>query len=296
MSEPFDVVNVDSWELSSGESSGGEEKAWLVDPEGTAWLFKPRTDHGTWAQGEDWAEKITTQLAALLEIPTAEAEFAVRNGRLGSISRSLTADTFELQHGAVLIGAALPGFVTHSRHRSGHTLEIIRTVLDGVGPPAKHPTLTSFDVFAGYLVLDALVANQDRHEENWAVLRPIAATGAVALALAGSYDHGSSLAFNLQDSKRADHLANGTVERYAGKARAQRFERATDGQLTLVELAHRALGLATTTARELWVASLVRVDDEVLHRTVDCAENLSDSARKFTEELLITNRRRLLHE
>lgn len=29
----------------------------------------------------------------------------------------------------------------------------------------------AFDQFCGYLLLDALVANRDRHEENWAFCR-----------------------------------------------------------------------------------------------------------------------------
>lgn len=31
--------------------------------------------------------------------------------------------------------------------------------------------MTGFDVFVGYLLLDALVAKRDRHEQDWAVLR-----------------------------------------------------------------------------------------------------------------------------
>ncbi len=121
--------------------------------------------------------------------------------------------------------------------------------------------MTSFDVFAGYLVLDALIANQDRHEEKWAVLRPLTTQG--NLALAGFYDDGSSLGFNLRDEKRVAHLANSTVEKYARKGRAQRFEQATDGRLTLVELAHRALAVATAPARARWMAAVDALTDEV---------------------------------
>lgn len=161
-------------------------------------------------------------------------------------------------------------------------------------PPAQCEGLTAFDVFAGYLVLDALVANQDRHEENWALLRPLVPTG--GLLLAGSYDHGSSLGFNLRDEKRTAHLADGTVEEYARRGRAQRFEKATDGQLTLVELAHRALDRASAAARERWTSALDAVSDEVLENTVDRIPEMSDPTRRFTLALLIANRRRLAHD
>jgi hypothetical protein len=32
--------------------------------------------------------------------------------------------------------------------------------------------MSAYDVFCGYLVLDALVANSDRHDHNWAVFLP----------------------------------------------------------------------------------------------------------------------------
>lgn len=65
--------------------------------------------------------------------------------------------------------------VTKSRakHREGHTLTNIQRALRDLNPPPdqeelKH--LAAYDVFCGYLVLDALVANRDRHDHNWAVL------------------------------------------------------------------------------------------------------------------------------
>jgi hypothetical protein len=56
------------------------------------------------------------------------------------------------------------------------------------------------DVFVGYILLDALVANQDRHHENWAAIRDC------ELRLAPTFDHGSGLARNLTDDKRRIHL------------------------------------------------------------------------------------------
>jgi hypothetical protein len=66
---------------------------------------------------------------------------------------------------------------------------------------------TAFDVFAGYVVLDAWVANRDRHDNNWAVLRPITLS-ADPLRLCGSYDHASSLGFNVTDEERSVRLAD----------------------------------------------------------------------------------------
>lgn len=47
---------------------------------------------------------------------------------------------------------------------------------------------SALDVFAGYVLLDAWIANQDRHHENWGALRM-----GTALYLAPSFDHGAAL-------------------------------------------------------------------------------------------------------
>ena len=193
-----------------------------------------------------------------------------------------------------MLADLIPAFATRSKERRGHTLDNIETVLRKVDSPPGSDGLAAFEVFSGYLVLDALVANQDRHEENWAVVRPLPDEG--RLTLAGSYDHGSSLGFNLTDSRRQILLERGDVPVFAAKARAHRFERASDGQLTLVELAHEALRRCSGRARARWRASLAGVSDDHMAAVVRQIPGLSDPARTFAAVLLRTNRGRLLCE
>ena len=56
--------------------------------------------------------------------------------------------------------------------------------------------LSAFDVWAGHLMLDNAIANTDSHHENWGV--PVSQVSDVA-SLAASFDHGSSLAFNVDE-------------------------------------------------------------------------------------------------
>ena len=168
---------MDGWALADTESSGGDEKEWLRDLDGFLWLFKPRTEQLGWSQGEDWAEKITAEMAQLLGVPAARVQLAQRRGRYGSISLSLRPPGWELQHGAVLLAELLSDYAPRSKSRAGHTLASVQRVFSEVRPPAALPQFTAFEAFTGYLVLDALVANQDRHEENWAVLRPLPGRG-----------------------------------------------------------------------------------------------------------------------
>jgi len=94
-----------------------------------------------------------------------------RDGVPGLLSYDLAPAGRELQTGAVLIGEIDDRLVPRARERLGHKLTNIKSVLaplEAVGLPTGP---SAFDQFCGYLVLDALVANRDRHEENWAVLR-----------------------------------------------------------------------------------------------------------------------------
>jgi hypothetical protein len=76
MSDSVDVLDVSDWPVEEGESSGGEEKAWLRRPDDSLWLFKPLTEQPTWSQGEDWAEKIAAHVAGTLGVPAAPVELA----------------------------------------------------------------------------------------------------------------------------------------------------------------------------------------------------------------------------
>lgn len=150
--------------------------------------------------------------------------------------------------------------------------------------------IRGFGVFTGYLLLDALVANRDRHSENWAVLRT---NGRGVDTLAPSYDHASSLGFNLRDNRRELLLRDKRMfVAFLRKGDAYRFE---DGQrTTLVDYALRALTLAGDLTRTFWLARLTDLDPAQLPSLAARIPTMSDLARSLAVELLIANRRRLL--
>lgn len=108
-----------------------------------------------------------------------------------------------------------------AKERLGHNLANIQTVLAPRQAIEMPDSFTAFDQFCGYLVMDALVANRDRHEENWGVLRD--PDGLVTLA--PSYDHGNSLGFNLLDNRRLLELGRDPeLKRWARSLRDGRAE------------------------------------------------------------------------
>ncbi len=155
-----------------------------------------------------------------------------------------------------------------------------------------HTDLTAVDVFAGYLVLDAWVANLDRHEENWAVLRDTAG----GLSLAPSYDRGAALGSSLSEERRRAYVADpAKLEAYAAKGFALKFE---DGgkvpKIQLTSVAADALDAAASAARELWLDRLAAVGAQDCGEAFAGVPRMSDAARTFSIDLLMINRRRVL--
>lgn len=128
-------------------------------------------------RGEDWAEKISYEMAKLIELPAAETELATviqlrTDERVyGSMSRDMRPRSWAWTPGAALLAERDDEFDAKSCR--GHTITAIREALEGLRGPVSTPydDWSAFDVFAGYLVLDAWIANTDRHAHNWGVLQ-----------------------------------------------------------------------------------------------------------------------------
>jgi hypothetical protein len=92
----FPIVDISSWEVVAPEVLGRNPKVWVREPGGGSdrqrdWLFKPvvvaANGH---RQGEDWAEKIVSELGRSLGVPCAEVQLAVRAGVRALISRNVS--------------------------------------------------------------------------------------------------------------------------------------------------------------------------------------------------------------
>lgn len=188
-------------------------------------------------QERDWAEVVVARIARLLSVPVADVTLARRDGTRGSLTRHLIDDEHsgrQLQPGSVLLAKYLPRYVGYDENDTtanvpGHSLLNIRFVLaqESLRPPPGGTTgLSAFGHFADYLVLDALLANTDRHARNWGLL----GTTMGDAQLAPSYDHGSSLGFQLDDEQRERCLRDG-VHQWANRGRARCFD--TQPGLTL---------------------------------------------------------------
>lgn len=154
---------------------------------------------------------------------------------------------------------------------------------------------SALDVFVGYVMLDAWIANQDRHHENWGAL-----IDQNEMRLAPTFDHGAALARNLLDQEREMRLTtkdrNQAVDAFTERGRSAFYGFITDKKaLGLVE-AFRAFAERAQTAGHAWLARLSAVELEAMQAILDRvpAARMSDTTKQFTLELLVTNQRRLL--
>lgn len=169
------------------------------------------------------------------------------------------------------------------RLEEGYTLEAVQQVLEHVSAPPGISDLTGFAVFAGYLVLDGLVGNGDRHPGNWAILER---QSDGARFLAPTYDHGSALGAGLTEDNR--RLKN--PEAFARRGRANPF---APRRQKLVDLALEAVGRS---GADLWLERVAALDGVSIRETLEAPEGrLSEVASTFIERVVLENQRRLCH-
>ena len=229
----------------------------------------------------------------MIGLPTAECRYAYWRDEQGVISRNVSPPGHDLHDGDVYL-SQVPGYARRPprfdsqgnqrgrvRSNVGYTLDAVNQVLDGMnGPPGWHQ-LTASQVFAGYLVLDALVANTDRHPKNWAVLER---RSDGALSIAPTFDHGSALGSGLTDEKRAARDA----ATFCRKGMANPF---ASGGERLLDLARRAVREANA---RFWLERVDQLTPEHFSYALDAPSGrLSVVASTFMQQVLTINRERL---
>jgi hypothetical protein len=186
--------------------------------------------------------------------------------------------------------------VTQLRGVSKHTIDAVFEQLANVDPPTDAPsTLGAADCFVGYLLMDALIGNGDRHHENWAVIHT-----PEGRRLAPSYDHASSLGRELLDEDRAARLKSAdrgyTLDRYAARARSAFYGSPIDAKPLSPIDAFRAAAHLRPEAGEFWLARLVDLGQDAVERIVDVVPTnlITDVARRFALGMTAWSRPRLL--
>lgn len=295
----FPIVSIGRTEIAGEEQLGSKEKFWFRR-DGQLWLFKEaRTINaptGTFVAGEDWAEKIGTEIAHRLHIPAATVELADYEGRRGCASQNFTTPAQQLMHGNEVMAGMLADYDPELRYRqANHTVENIIQAVTKMFPKQREHVAVLRQL-ASYLVLDALIGNTDRHHENWGFLwqvrvhiDEVTEVGRVSKEydVAPTFDLGSSLGRELLDTRREQIMARDGVVAWLRKGRGGIYEpgaRHGASPLALVESTARQYPDFFRPTLDRLRATPLATLTEVVDRVP--ASRMTTTARMFAKAML----------
>jgi hypothetical protein len=289
---PVILVTQFDYESSLNETLGSKYKFWFHHDELGRCLYKQSRPN----LGEDWAEKVASELCKLIGLPHA----VTCSGNRGIVSPNFLPDGGTLFHGNELLTSIIPNYPKFGTYGiSQHTIDVVLSVIadESVNLPiAWTPPFgieKAVDVFVGYLLLDVWIGNGDRHHENWGVVRmQTVSTGEETKYLAPTYDHASSLGRDLSDEQRQKR----SVEAYANRCFSA-FYGSVDDKKTLKTF--DALNLVAQRYPEaacVWLARLESISKANILDIFNRIQNsrISNYASSFAQEILEINKHRLL--
>lgn len=293
----FPIITIPANVPRDLEPLGTKFKFWFRDDNQLYTLFKEARPN----TGEDWAEKIASELCSWLGLPHASYDLAVWKGMSGVVSRSFVPKDGRLELGNELLAKIVPEYPKRQFfHVRQHTLRRVFAVLrspDLLAPLAwKGMPSAPVDIFVGYLMLDAWIANQDRHHENWGLVVTLERTK----HLAPSYDHASSLGSNETDKTRESRLTTRdrryAMEHYVTRARSAFFTSSSDKQPMSTLEAFLWAGKRRPAAAKSWLNCLEGVSNQDVYRLFERVPDhrISAIAIEFSVKMLGLNQQRLL--
>lgn len=299
----FPVYDISGFVSQLPENVGSKEKRWVMPPRGHQLPHRPHLFKiGRENTGENWSEKVCSEIGRALNLPCAKYEFAVSGTEKGVLSETFLPVGARLYLGNVLLSTIVDGYDGAKRfkqieYKLSRVLNLIRLMpgtrapIDWEGGPDLLP---AHEFFIGYLVLDALVGNTDRHHENWGLVVRTK-NGSLAVHLTPSFDHASSLGRNEPSPKRQFRLttkdARASVEAYAKRGRCAFFGAGPNRETLTMRGMIQELVKIYPGPTKLWatrVAGLTRETFEGIFAQVS-SEWITEDAVEFAVRMLLCN-------
>ena len=304
----FPVRDISELDPNRIEQMGTKEKYWFSrtgrhwywDCEGSEFLFKA----GREGTGDNWAEKVASELCELLGLPHAEYDLATYGKKKGVITPKFVPKGAWLVLGNEILFKYIRDYQKTTRYKQNqHTVRVVLAVVGNkivklpIGWSSLDGITSARDVFIGYLMLDALIANQDRHHENWGL---IILPETRSYHLAPTFDHASSLGRNENDINRRERLdtrdTNRSMDRYVQRAKSAFYSMSDAAKpLSTLEAFSEAAMRSPNTAG-FWLSKLEQVSPSDTRSIIDRVpeDEMSDVTKEFTHRIIELNKQRLL--
>lgn len=308
MIDSYPIIDISNFKFSDDEQLGSKRKFWVIDKDGNEYLFKSIISLDKYGvrqqrEGEDWAEKITSELADVLQLPSANYDLATYQGERGVISKNflknLNIESFPENQSNLILGNELieNPKIQYKYQPISRVNGVMRQIIKN--KPLQYNSFknikTASHFFTGYLMFDVLISNQDRHSENWGLIQ----TSAGTYHLSPSFDHAASLGRSEKSEKRNNILYGKdprvSMESYVTKAKSF-FSRA-HVRCTLME-AFLYFAKKNKNAAITWGEKLNEINSNTISNIVTRVPNsiMSDLEKEFTISLITTNKNRILNK
>lgn len=285
------------------EYLGTKDKFWYVDKD-DRYLFKSiRVQKNGIAHlriGEDCSEKIACEIAKLLCMPQVDYEFANYGGLRGVISKNfISNDKGEyLVSGNELLKIAnsISRDLVHQRIKRVYLVMEYLIEKKPLGFNALSNIKKAGEFFLGYLMLDALISNQDRHNENWGMIQTVNGNRHLAL----TFDHGASLGKNITDEEKNDRLntkdPKRSVSAYTARAKSWFYlENDKSTRLKVID-GFIEFGRYYPAAYKAWIRRLVKIENESIRSIIwrIPEELMSETSKQFAFEMIKCNKHTII--
>ncbi len=162
----WDILDFSNAVRVDTEQAGVRQKVWLMREE-KQWLFKEQRGNSS----EIVAEVIASAVARRLGLPHVAYHRAVFQGQVGCVCKFVK----ELKHGQLLLATGVSKGNSIRYKNFAHSVGAVSDALGKLEPPRASEDIeistdcaqmSALEVYTGYLLMDAWIANTDRHSEN----------------------------------------------------------------------------------------------------------------------------------
>ncbi|MDA0697379.1 MAG: hypothetical protein O2793_13335 [Proteobacteria bacterium] len=304
MEEKYLIEDISDIDQDSIEYLGTKDKFWYIK-DNEQYLFKSIQVTKDGKQhlriGEDCSEKIACEIANILFIPHVHYELAIYKNLRGVISKNFISqnrgeslvsgnellekirvkESIDLVHQTILRVYVVMRFIIKKKPLGFHEMPNIKT---------------AGEFFVGYLMLDALLANQDRHNENWGMIQRI--NGERHLAL--TFDHGASLGKNISDKEKDERLntkdQGRSVMAYTKRAKSWFYSKNDKKSRLKVIEAFEKFGEYYPEAYKAWIGRLSEIQDHQFKQIIERVPDhlMSNVSKNFAFEMIKCNKETII--